>query len=682
MASKKSKSPGESSSSAKATKQKKPGSTSHVLKETPVLLKSAVKSALEDAARDGSLDTLLERYQMYRKSLCPHAGQAAILAPDLVGRYATAFLKTPEEHHDAIAHTLINLTDSAEAERTYQFIAQIETSGIETALTETLERKELAIFAGADSGINKNPTAKAIKALLTLCASNEAPDRARLLALKWLPYFTRTKKECLSMLRGYLEHPDRRLGAIALLHLHRLSSIRKDIEKHHWRYLTTTDWNQDHNVSILEGAHPRTIGRTLATVLLQIATANCSPEEGIERENASATYWRDTMNIAGPTDRRLVEKALARFYECAGSPEKPQVIWFENPRMAAHAGFLLKRSSEEAAVALSAEAEKISATTSYLENLHRIIDLFPMLTENSRRTWAFGMKGWEPWPEYIPEYIWCGTPYIMGPPKRTRDLWDVISDRAIYAEPTDENIVLDRLRSALIGTEEGSRLLDYKPDTPNRDALEEQIKILFDRTRLKTVGKRAFLKKLGACPHEEDGLTTILQNCGGFIPFDRVVIALEHPVRISRDEFGRLHNASEMSIEYSDGWGCYSLHGMTVENADIIVHRDRITIDDIYKEHNAEIRRVMIEFYGLERFVHDCNAEIVDDNERFGVLYKTAINDLERVAMLKVTNRTPEPDGTFKHYFLSVPTGCRTARQAVAWTFNMSEEEYDPDIET
>lgn len=37
---------------------------------------------------------------------------------------------------------------------------------------------------------------------------------------------------------------------------------------------------------------------------------------------------------------------------------------------------------------------------------------------------------------------------------------------------------------------------------------------------------------------------------------------------------------------------------------------------------------------------------------------------------------TLEPDGSSKFYFLRVPPTMRTAREAVAWTFGLSECEY------
>jgi hypothetical protein len=54
----------------------------------------------------------------------------------------------------------------------------------------------------------------------------------------------------------------------------------------------------------------------------------------------------------------------------------------------------------------------------------------------------------------------------------------------------------------------------------------------------------------------------------------------------------------------------------------------------------------------------------------------------EDVKVVKVINSTAEPDGTFKDYFLRVPPGTRTARAGVAWTFGLTEDEYEPSEET
>jgi hypothetical protein len=100
-----------------------------------------------------------------------------------------------------------------------------------------------------------------------------------------------------------------------------------------------------------------------------------------------------------------------------------------------------------------------------------------------------------------------------------------------------------------------------------------------------------------------------------------------------------------------------------------------LTVKEIQEERNAEVRRVMVERYGLSRFLMDSGAKKLAEDE-FGELYQTEIADDEPICMIKLVNSTPEPDGEFKNYWLRVPPDMKTARQAVAWTFGMTPDEY------
>ena len=48
----------------------------------------------------------------------------------------------------------------------------------------------------------------------------------------------------------------------------------------------------------------------------------------------------------------------------------------------------------------------------------------------------------------------------------------------------------------------------------------------------------------------------------------------------------------------------------------------------------------------------------------------------------EVTNSTAEPDGTFKQYYLKCPPHMKTIDEAVAWTFELTEQQYLPALET
>ncbi|HEY9759143.1 MAG TPA: hypothetical protein V6C97_28510 [Oculatellaceae cyanobacterium] len=162
--------------------------------------------------------------------------------------------------------------------------------------------------------------------------------------------------------------------------------------------------------------------------------------------------------------------------------------------------------------------------------------------------------------------------------------------------------------------------------------------------------------------------------------FDKVALISEHPLVLETDENGRLHSASGPALAFGDGYRLYSWHGTTVGRL-IIEQPEGIKVEHIIKEWNAEIRRVMIDRYGSSRFIIDCGATEVHRDE-CGVLYRKEFTNDEALVMVKVINSTPEPDGSFKEYFLRVPPIMTTAREAVAWTFDMDPHEYSPQQQT
>jgi hypothetical protein len=76
------------------------------------------------------------------------------------------------------------------------------------------------------------------------------------------------------------------------------------------------------------------------------------------------------------------------------------------------------------------------------------------------------------------------------------------------------------------------------------------------------------------------------------------------------------------------------------------------------------------------------SGERLDHDEHYGTLWRRNIPDDEPIVMIEVVNRTREPDGSFKRYWLRVWPTTQTAREAVAWTFNMPAEQYSPERET
>lgn len=169
----------------------------------------------------------------------------------------------------------------------------------------------------------------------------------------------------------------------------------------------------------------------------------------------------------------------------------------------------------------------------------------------------------------------------------------------------------------------------------------------------------------------------ISQSCGWWQPFDGIVFACERPARQSVDEQGRLHHESLPALLCRDGLPVYAWHGVRVPER-VICSPETILWKDVQEESNQEVRRVMIQRLGAEKLLREAGAK-QEHSDDFGTLFSVPNSDRK---VVKVVNATPEPDGTFKEYFLFVPPQMKRAKEAVAWTFNQTESEYQPSIQT
>jgi hypothetical protein len=177
-------------------------------------------------------------------------------------------------------------------------------------------------------------------------------------------------------------------------------------------------------------------------------------------------------------------------------------------------------------------------------------------------------------------------------------------------------------------------------------------------------------------------------------PHRDFVMVCERPVRMARDARGRLHCEDKAAVEWPDGWGVYSWHGVRVP-AWLISHPERVTPALIDQEKNQEVRRAMVERYGADRYLQNGGSVLVH-KDAFGELYRKDVAGDEPLMLVKVKNSTPESDGSIKSYWLRVHPELRplrangelgdpqklTAHNAVASTFGLRGEEYQPQVET
>lgn len=190
----------------------------------------------------------------------------------------------------------------------------------------------------------------------------------------------------------------------------------------------------------------------------------------------------------------------------------------------------------------------------------------------------------------------------------------------------------------------------------------------------------SFAGLMGIDLPEVKGLIALSRQTNWFWFFDKVCIVTYRPQMLITDMQGRLHNDFGPAIEYNDGWCIWARKGSFIPER-VIRFGDRKNLQDIDREQNIEIRRHLIEIYGVEQYLKDAEAVRIHQ-DKYGTLYRKDFLLDEPLKMVKVLNATPEPDGTSNWYYLRVPPNMETAKAAVAWTFFMEEDEYNPDVET
>jgi hypothetical protein len=203
---------------------------------------------------------------------------------------------------------------------------------------------------------------------------------------------------------------------------------------------------------------------------------------------------------------------------------------------------------------------------------------------------------------------------------------------------------------------------------------------------------------------------TIRSACWWF-PHRDFIMVCERPTVIKREladptrprGWGshRLHSLEGPAVGFKDGWGVYAVHGVRVP-AYVIEQPEKITVEGIERETNAEVRRVMIDRYGVERFLTDAGAMVahadLDQYDRPRRLLVKPVDGDEPIVMVEVTNSSPEPEGYFKKYMLRVDPrayGGRASREchaAIASTWRRkgdtsqlmfrTPEDYRPQVET
>lgn len=157
-----------------------------------------------------------------------------------------------------------------------------------------------------------------------------------------------------------------------------------------------------------------------------------------------------------------------------------------------------------------------------------------------------------------------------------------------------------------------------------------------------------------------EDICNLVDEVDCIIAYDDVVFLSKKPIEIHWNE-DKLHNLSGKSVKYADGYGIYSVEGHLVP-AIVVENPDQISVDMIQSETNQEVRRIMVNAYGTDKYLNDINAKIIDVDMR-GILGSGPRALLEEPA--NGNQWLVATDGsTDRVYHLFVGKGNKSCRQA------------------
>jgi hypothetical protein len=332
--------------------------------------------------------------------------------------------------------------------------------------------------------------------------------------------------------------------------------------------------------------------------------------------------WREVAAATGPADRPAAEEGVRLAYRLAGLPEPETIVWADSPR------------------AGTALAARLTAQGTAGRSVRDEVRNRPWATARGRLLDRLGPAGW------------AGHWALTG-----AQLWD----RMV--------MLTDRIRTGVTDASGGAQEAEQTVRLVLLDAVLGQ----HDAAWL-----AAFAGQEGA--EALDGIAAVARAAGWWWPYEKTAILCERPVALHLDEAGRLDRGDGPALAFPDGFALYAWRGMPVP-AEFLAELDGLTPRRIREEENAELRRVMLEHYGYDRYLKESGAKPVQRDET-GVLWRVELPGDEPQVMVEVVNSTPEPDGTHRTYWLRVPPRTRTAREGVAWTFGLEEAEYTPQRQT
>ncbi|MHA2069025.1 MAG: DUF6745 domain-containing protein [Candidatus Thorarchaeota archaeon] len=161
------------------------------------------------------------------------------------------------------------------------------------------------------------------------------------------------------------------------------------------------------------------------------------------------------------------------------------------------------------------------------------------------------------------------------------------------------------------------------------------------------------------------------ESCAYIWPNKDFIILCDRPLEIHVNDQNELHNEKGVAVRWPDGWGVYSINGVLIPEL-AIENPEKITVEMIDKESNAEVSRILREIYGTGRYVAEKNFQVIDvDTIPSDVLVPQSVPIMRALLYCPSSDTTEESaylcgsDGsTPRVYFMRVPPHVKSCKEA------------------
>jgi len=213
---------------------------------------------------------------------------------------------------------------------------------------------------------------------------------------------------------------------------------------------------------------------------------------------------------------------------------------------------------------------------------------------------------------------------------------------------------------------------------------------------------RKYISEEATEPKLLDAILEVCRTCAGYLPTDVRCYMSEHPVAIHLDSEGRPHNMEGPAIQYKNGFGVYCVRNIMIPEH-YITQRDKLTPAMVDKEENAEVRAILLELYGMGKYIADsksvCVHEVPPDKKGYDVvspllgrvypfglrgarLWRRENEHGDIVQAVELINSTAH-NGKRKTYWIGVTSTATTVEEAVAKSYGFDKvEDYNPVVES